>query len=238
MTNISILGPCIHEDMKLTRLHKSKQTRTIVQNIHCQTEKQPVESIFHNEIFRPSLKWVGLTSTIYLTFFFRHITFFSKSHSSFVHLNTRIFQDFGEPFHGTLTLLDCHMYGPKKIGIHSLHIPRNVRNRHQWPENSSSQLCNKRQTLGDSSSSRIRKRGWRNLKYLELLLFCWSRAQPGCVVCFSSPQVAGVPRFRFGPSDDMPQTTSSSHSDLGQLASQGGNPTTTLNTLPAAATTE
>uniref|UniRef100_A0A671WMD6 Nucleoprotein TPR n=1 Tax=Sparus aurata TaxID=8175 RepID=A0A671WMD6_SPAAU len=37
-----------------------------------------------------------------------------------------------------------------------------------------------------------------------------------------SPQVAGVPRFRFGPSDDMPQTTSSSHSDLGQLASQGG----------------
>ncbi|XP_034736261.1 translocated promoter region b, nuclear basket protein isoform X1 [Etheostoma cragini] len=37
-----------------------------------------------------------------------------------------------------------------------------------------------------------------------------------------SPQVAGVPRFRFGPSDDMPQPCSSSHSDLGQLASQGG----------------
>ncbi|XP_042370774.1 translocated promoter region b, nuclear basket protein [Plectropomus leopardus] len=37
-----------------------------------------------------------------------------------------------------------------------------------------------------------------------------------------SPQVAGVPRFRFGLSDDMPQTSSSSHSDLGQLASQGG----------------
>uniref|UniRef100_A0A3B4UDA7 Nucleoprotein TPR n=1 Tax=Seriola dumerili TaxID=41447 RepID=A0A3B4UDA7_SERDU len=37
-----------------------------------------------------------------------------------------------------------------------------------------------------------------------------------------SPQVAGVPRFRFGPSEDMPQTSSSSHSDLGQLASQGG----------------
>lgn len=37
----------------------------------------------------------------------------------------------------------------------------------------------------------------------------------------SSPQVAGVPRFRFGPPEDMPQT-SSSHSDLGQLASQGG----------------
>uniref|UniRef100_A0A3P9CSH3 Nucleoprotein TPR n=1 Tax=Maylandia zebra TaxID=106582 RepID=A0A3P9CSH3_9CICH len=36
-----------------------------------------------------------------------------------------------------------------------------------------------------------------------------------------SPQVAGVPRFRFGPSEDMPQTSSSSHSDLGQLASQG-----------------
>ncbi|XP_029285243.1 translocated promoter region b, nuclear basket protein [Cottoperca gobio] len=37
-----------------------------------------------------------------------------------------------------------------------------------------------------------------------------------------SSQVAGVPRFRFGPSDDLPQTSSSSHSDLGQLASQGG----------------
>uniref|UniRef100_A0A8C3AJ24 Nucleoprotein TPR n=1 Tax=Cyclopterus lumpus TaxID=8103 RepID=A0A8C3AJ24_CYCLU len=37
-----------------------------------------------------------------------------------------------------------------------------------------------------------------------------------------SPQVAGVPRFRFGLSDDVPQTSSSSHSDLGQLASQGG----------------
>uniref|UniRef100_A0A3B4X1R9 Nucleoprotein TPR n=1 Tax=Seriola lalandi dorsalis TaxID=1841481 RepID=A0A3B4X1R9_SERLL len=36
-----------------------------------------------------------------------------------------------------------------------------------------------------------------------------------------SPQVAGVPRFRFGPSEDMPQTSSTSHSDLGQLASQG-----------------
>uniref|UniRef100_UPI003AADA419 translocated promoter region b, nuclear basket protein n=1 Tax=Centroberyx gerrardi TaxID=166262 RepID=UPI003AADA419 len=37
-----------------------------------------------------------------------------------------------------------------------------------------------------------------------------------------SPQVAGVPRFRFGTPEDMPQTSSSSHSDLGQLASQGG----------------
>uniref|UniRef100_A0A3Q3ANC8 Nucleoprotein TPR n=1 Tax=Kryptolebias marmoratus TaxID=37003 RepID=A0A3Q3ANC8_KRYMA len=37
-----------------------------------------------------------------------------------------------------------------------------------------------------------------------------------------SPQVAGVPRFRFGPSEDLPQTSLSSHSDLGQLASQGG----------------
>ncbi|XP_064416030.1 translocated promoter region b, nuclear basket protein isoform X2 [Latimeria chalumnae] len=36
-----------------------------------------------------------------------------------------------------------------------------------------------------------------------------------------SPQVAGVLRFRFGPPDDLPQS-SSSHSDLGQLASQGG----------------
>uniref|UniRef100_A0A665W6N8 Nucleoprotein TPR n=1 Tax=Echeneis naucrates TaxID=173247 RepID=A0A665W6N8_ECHNA len=38
----------------------------------------------------------------------------------------------------------------------------------------------------------------------------------------NSPQVAGVPHFRFGPSEDMPQTSSSSHSDLVQLASQGG----------------
>ncbi|XP_051581046.1 nucleoprotein TPR-like isoform X2 [Myxocyprinus asiaticus] len=35
-----------------------------------------------------------------------------------------------------------------------------------------------------------------------------------------SPQVAGVTRFRFGLSDDLPQT-SSSHSDLGQLPLQG-----------------
>lgn len=38
----------------------------------------------------------------------------------------------------------------------------------------------------------------------------------------NSSQVAGVPRFRFGFSDDSPQTSSSSHSDLGHLASQGG----------------
>ncbi|XP_068445751.1 translocated promoter region b, nuclear basket protein [Clinocottus analis] len=37
-----------------------------------------------------------------------------------------------------------------------------------------------------------------------------------------APQVAGVHHFRFGLSDDVPQTSSSSHSDLGQLASQGG----------------
>ncbi|KAJ3600175.1 hypothetical protein NHX12_034125 [Muraenolepis orangiensis] len=38
-----------------------------------------------------------------------------------------------------------------------------------------------------------------------------------------APQVAGIPRFRFGPPDEVPQTSSSSsHSDLGQLASQGG----------------
>lgn len=41
-------------------------------------------------------------------------------------------------------------------------------------------------------------------------------------VSLSSPQVAGVPRFRFGPPEDMIPQTSSSHSDLGQLASQGG----------------
>ncbi|XP_070764710.1 translocated promoter region b, nuclear basket protein [Enoplosus armatus] len=44
----------------------------------------------------------------------------------------------------------------------------------------------------------------------------------GCDQAIHSPQVAGVPRFRFGLSEDMPQTSSSSHSDLGQLASQGG----------------
>ncbi|XP_069009311.1 translocated promoter region b, nuclear basket protein isoform X2 [Embiotoca jacksoni] len=37
-----------------------------------------------------------------------------------------------------------------------------------------------------------------------------------------SPQVAGVPRSRFGQLEDIPQTSSSSQSDLGQLASQGG----------------
>uniref|UniRef100_A0A8C4IT63 Nucleoprotein TPR n=1 Tax=Dicentrarchus labrax TaxID=13489 RepID=A0A8C4IT63_DICLA len=44
----------------------------------------------------------------------------------------------------------------------------------------------------------------------------------GCDQAIHSPHVAGVSRFRFGLSDDMPQTSSSSHSDLGQLASQGG----------------
>ncbi|XP_072094897.1 nucleoprotein TPR-like [Mobula birostris] len=43
----------------------------------------------------------------------------------------------------------------------------------------------------------------------------------GFAEAIPSPQVAGVPRFRFGPPEDMNQT-SSSQSDLGQLASQGG----------------
>ncbi|XP_072919390.1 translocated promoter region b, nuclear basket protein isoform X3 [Hemitrygon akajei] len=43
----------------------------------------------------------------------------------------------------------------------------------------------------------------------------------GFAEAIHSPQVAGVPRFRFGPPEDMNQT-SSSQSDLGQLASQGG----------------
>ncbi|KAK1165301.1 translocated promoter region b, nuclear basket protein isoform X1 [Acipenser oxyrinchus oxyrinchus] len=43
----------------------------------------------------------------------------------------------------------------------------------------------------------------------------------GFAEAIHSPQVAGVPRFRFGPLDDMPHA-GSSHSDLGQLASQGG----------------
>ncbi|KAI4897042.1 hypothetical protein NFI96_022425, partial [Prochilodus magdalenae] len=44
----------------------------------------------------------------------------------------------------------------------------------------------------------------------------------GFAEAIHSPQVAGVPRFRFGPPDDMIPQASSSHSDLGQLASQGG----------------
>ncbi|MGH0157660.1 UNVERIFIED_CONTAM: hypothetical protein FKN15_053812 [Acipenser sinensis] len=43
----------------------------------------------------------------------------------------------------------------------------------------------------------------------------------GFAEAIHSPQVAGVPRFRFGPLDDMLHA-GSSHSDLGQLASQGG----------------
>ncbi|XP_064188203.1 translocated promoter region b, nuclear basket protein isoform X2 [Anguilla rostrata] len=43
----------------------------------------------------------------------------------------------------------------------------------------------------------------------------------GFAEAIHSPQVAGVPRFRFGPPEDMTQA-GSSHSDLGQLASQGG----------------
>uniref|UniRef100_A0A673JY30 Nucleoprotein TPR n=1 Tax=Sinocyclocheilus rhinocerous TaxID=307959 RepID=A0A673JY30_9TELE len=42
----------------------------------------------------------------------------------------------------------------------------------------------------------------------------------GFAEAIHSPQVAGVSRFRFGPTDDLPQT-SSSHSDLCQLPSQG-----------------
>ncbi len=38
----------------------------------------------------------------------------------------------------------------------------------------------------------------------------------------SSPQVAGVPRFRFGPPEDMMHQASSSHSDLSHLATHGG----------------
>ncbi|XP_066517838.1 nucleoprotein TPR [Hoplias malabaricus] len=44
----------------------------------------------------------------------------------------------------------------------------------------------------------------------------------GFAEAIHSPQVAGVPRFRFGPPEDMIPQTTSSHSDLGQLASQGG----------------
>lgn len=47
----------------------------------------------------------------------------------------------------------------------------------------------------------------------------------------SSPQVAGLStRFRFGPPEDLLAQTSASHSDLGQLASQGG--TTHIHSKP------
>lgn len=70
---------------------------------------------------------------------------------------------------------------------------------------------------------------WRDVRGLRFR----SRESKSCpalsfLCCFcvfrpvSSPQVAGVQRFRFGPSDEVPQTSSSSQSDLGQLASQGG----------------
>ncbi|KAM4728904.1 nucleoprotein TPR-like isoform 2-T2 [Anableps anableps] len=45
----------------------------------------------------------------------------------------------------------------------------------------------------------------------------------GFAEAIHSPQVAGLStRFRFGPPEDLLQQTSASHSDLGQLASQGG----------------
>lgn len=48
----------------------------------------------------------------------------------------------------------------------------------------------------------------------------------------SSPQVAGLStRFRFGPPEDLLQQTSASHSDLGQLASQGGANNSLTNTM-------
>uniref|UniRef100_A0A3Q3G8Z3 Uncharacterized protein n=1 Tax=Labrus bergylta TaxID=56723 RepID=A0A3Q3G8Z3_9LABR len=45
----------------------------------------------------------------------------------------------------------------------------------------------------------------------------------GFAEAIHSPQVAGLStRFRFGPPEDLLSQTSGSHSDLGQLASQGG----------------
>ncbi|XP_030629604.1 nucleoprotein TPR [Chanos chanos] len=44
----------------------------------------------------------------------------------------------------------------------------------------------------------------------------------GFAEAIHSPQVAAFSRFRFGPPEDMIPQASSSHSDLGQLASQGG----------------
>uniref|UniRef100_A0A673VX18 Nucleoprotein TPR n=1 Tax=Salmo trutta TaxID=8032 RepID=A0A673VX18_SALTR len=44
----------------------------------------------------------------------------------------------------------------------------------------------------------------------------------GFAEAIHSPQVSGVPRFRFGTPEDLISQTTTSHSDLGQLASQGG----------------
>ncbi|KAI7809880.1 nucleoprotein TPR isoform X2 [Triplophysa rosa] len=44
----------------------------------------------------------------------------------------------------------------------------------------------------------------------------------GFAEAIHSPQVAGVPRFRFGPPEDMIPQASSSHSDLSHLATHGG----------------
>uniref|UniRef100_A0A4W5NPC4 Nucleoprotein TPR n=1 Tax=Hucho hucho TaxID=62062 RepID=A0A4W5NPC4_9TELE len=44
----------------------------------------------------------------------------------------------------------------------------------------------------------------------------------GFAEAIHSPQVSGVPRFRFGTPEDLIAQTTTSHSDLGQLASQGG----------------
>lgn len=62
----------------------------------------------------------------------------------------------------------------------------------------------------------------------ELLIFC---NLP------SSPQVAGLStRFRFGPPEDVLSQASASHSDLGQLASQGGTIYTCAHTRTAICT--
>ncbi|XP_051556343.1 nucleoprotein TPR-like isoform X2 [Myxocyprinus asiaticus] len=44
----------------------------------------------------------------------------------------------------------------------------------------------------------------------------------GFAEAIHSPQVAGVPRFRFGPPEDLMPQASSSHSDLSHLATHGG----------------
>ncbi len=58
------------------------------------------------------------------------------------------------------------------------------------------------------------------LHFVVVVFLLLSQMTDSFSVVWSSPQIAGVSRFRFGPSDDFPQT-SSSHSDFGQLPSQG-----------------
>uniref|UniRef100_A0A8C3ADA7 Nucleoprotein TPR n=1 Tax=Cyclopterus lumpus TaxID=8103 RepID=A0A8C3ADA7_CYCLU len=99
----------------------------------------------------------------------------------------------------------------------------------EWPSTSSSRIPVRRQSVGrvptltpgvPVSSQHFFDDDDRMVPSTPTLVL--PQRSDGFDQTIHSPQVAGVPRFRFGLSDDVPQTSSSSHSDLGQLASQGG----------------